>query len=47
MKKKKKVIINQQEKIIFGVIIMLNSKATVIKIKYYQQKNIFTELDHT
>ena len=45
--KKKKVIINQQELVIFGVIIILNTKVMVIKIKHYQLKNILINLDHT
>ena len=30
----------------FGVIIILNTKVMVIKIKHYQLKNILIELDH-
>ena len=33
--------------VIFGVTIFLNTKVTVIKIKYHQLKNIVINLDHT
>ena len=30
----------------FGVIIILNTKVTVIETEYYQLKNILIKLDH-
>ena len=43
MKKKKKIITKSKSKF-FGVIIMLNIKLTMMKIKHYQLKNILIKL---
>ena len=44
MSKKRNVITNQQKQSVFGATIILNVKAMMIEIKYYQLKKILNKI---
>ena len=44
MSKKRNIITNQQKQSVFGATVILNVKAMMIEIKYYQLKNTLNKI---